>query len=491
MTELFQELSIDNFAGGGGASQGYFQATGRHVDHAINHSQSAIDMHTMNHPDTQHHKESVWNIKPLEVTNGLPVSFAWFSPDCKYFSKAKGGKPVEKSIRGLAWVKVKWGATAKPSVMYLENVEEFQDWGPLLDNGMPCKERKGQYFAAFVKELKRLGYQVETRELRACDLGAPTTRKRLFMVSRRDGRKIVWPKPTHGSPDSIGVKNGKLKAYRTAAECIDFSKPGNSIFGRPKSLVEKTLVRLASGIQRFVIDTDHPFIVQQHAPFITEHANASNQRNMPINEPLRTITAQPKGGAFAVCSSHIIKMRNGCIGQSVNEPLHTITSGGNHYGEVRASLIKYYGNDKHGCSLNEPLHTIRTSDCFGLATINFVKPRLSDDQLYQAWWCARFMEQYLPKSPSRMTYPQPRKRFIAVDGGVMVDILMRMLEPRELFNATGFPADYVIDIDPNGNKVSKAKQVARCGNAVPPIFTEALIRANQPELCQQLRVNAA
>jgi DNA (cytosine-5)-methyltransferase 1 len=489
MHELFQELSIDNFAGGGGASQGYFQATGRHIDIAINHDQNAIDMHTMNHPTTQHHKESVWNINPLEVTNGLPVSFAWFSPDCKYFSKAKGGKPVEKSIRGLAWVKVKWGATAKPSVMYLENVEEFKTWGPLLPNGMPCKERKGETFTAFVKELTRLGYQVETRELRACDFGAPTTRKRLFMVSRRDGRKIVWPKPTHGEPNSIGVKNGKLKPYRTAGSCIDFSKPCHTIFGRPKSLAEKTLARIANGIQRFVIDTDTPFIVQDQSIFITEHANGSNQRNMSANQPLRTICAQPKGGAFAVCSSHIIKMRRHCLGQSVNEPLHTITAGGNHYGEVRAALIKYYGNDKHGCSLHDPLHTVRTSDCFGLSTIKCVKPPLSDDQLYQAWWCARFMEQYLPKTASRMN--QPRKPFITVDGGIMVDILMRMLEPRELFNASSFPADYIIDVDPNGKKISKAKQVERCGNAVPPIFTESLIRANQPELCIDQKVQAA
>jgi DNA (cytosine-5)-methyltransferase 1 len=436
---LFKELLVDNFAGGGGASQGIYESTGRHVDIAINHDIDAIQMHEMNHPETQHFCESVWDIDPRKVVNGLPVGLAWFSPDCKHFSKAKGSKPVSKNIRGLAWIVIRWAATTRPRVIMLENVEEFKTWGPLLKDGMPDKDKKGQTFNSFVNALKRQGYQVEFKELRACDYGAPTIRKRLFLVARRDGQKIEWPKPTHAAPDSLLVKRGKLKPWKTAAECIDWSIPCPSIFERKKPLAENTLKRIAKGIQRYVIDSDKPFIVNEVAPFITEHANASNQRNMPLNEPLRTICAGVKGGHFALVTSHMLKLRNGCIGHHMNEPMHTITSGGGHMGEVRAFLIKYYGNEKDGCNLNDPLHTVTSRDRFGLVTIK------GED--YQ-----------------------------------IVDIGMRMLSPRELFNAQGFPSDYIIDIDKNGNKVTKKNQVARCGNSVCPPLAKALVDSNMPEI---------
>ncbi|MGI2079204.1 DNA cytosine methyltransferase [Shewanella putrefaciens] len=537
-------LIVDNFAGGGGASTGMAWALGRSVDIAINHDQDAIAMHSANHPETLHYCESVFDVDPAQATAGKPVALAWFSPDCKHFSKAKGSKPVNKEIRGLAWVTVRWAMKVRPRVMMLENVEEFKTWGPLIqcqatDATHPCPERKGETFNAFVsmlstgidadhpaltecietlglldsaKLIKGLGYNVEFRELRACDYGAPTIRKRLFMIARCDGQPIVWPEPTHGAPDSEAVKSGKLLPWRTAAECIDWSLPCKTIFGRKKPLAENTMKRIAKGIQRFVIDAKEPFIVtcnhggdgfrgqgldkpfntitaahEAHgivvptlAPFITEHANASNQRNMPVDEPLRTICAQVKGGHFAVVqpvlaaanickhyggnytgpgddlnnplptvttvdhnaliTSHMIKLRGTNIGFPMDEPAHTITAGGLHLGEVRAFFIKYYGNEQDGVACNEPLHTITTNDRFGLVMIK--------GEPYQ-----------------------------------IIDIGMRMLEPHELFACQGFTPDYIIN-NYNG-KSTKKQQVARVGNSVPPQFAEALTRANLPELCTQ------
>lgn len=513
-------LIVDNFAGGGGASTGIAWAIGRSVDIAINHDQDAIAMHSANHPDTLHYCESVFDVDPVQATVGKSVDLAWFSPDCKHFSKAKGSKPVNKEIRGLAWVTLNWASTVKPRVIMLENVEEFKTWGPLAADGLPCKVHKGAIFEGFKLALstglglmhpawkdvysslfrckydlkrkltlfkaikKGCGYKVEHKELRACDYGAPTIRKRLFMVARCDGQPIVWPEPTHGAPVSEAVKSGKLLPWRTAAECIDWSLPCKSIFGRKRPLADNTLRRIAKGIQRFVIDAKEPFIVPsnaQLAPFITEHANASSQRNMPVNEPLRTICAQVKGGHFAVVqpvlasanickhyggnytgpgddlnnplptvttvdhnaviTSHMIKLRGTNIGFPMDEPAHTITAGGLHLGEVRAFFIKYYGNEQDGVACNEPLHTITTNDRFGLVMIK--------GEPYQ-----------------------------------IVDIGMRMLEPKELFIAQGFESDYIID-NYNG-KSNKKQQVARVGNSVPPQFAEALTRANLPELCTQI-----
>lgn len=539
-------LIIDNFAGGGGASTGIEMAIGRSVDIAINHDPDAIAMHTANHPNTLHYCESVFDVDPLQATAGMPVDLVWLSPDCTHFSKAKGSKPVSKFIRGLGWIGVRWGLKVRPKVMKMENVEEYKTWGPLVvdaeGNHFPCPDRKGETFAAFVSIMtsgiapdhpalaecceflgitdpapliKGLGYKVEWRELRACDYGAPTIRKRLFMIMRWDGRPIVWPAPTHGKPDSKEVNAGLLKPYRTAAECIDWSLPCPSIFGRKKPLADATMKRIAKGLVRYVIESDKPFIVEgQITPFITEHANASNQRNMPVDEPLRTICAQVKGGHFAVVApviarqfgksighaadepsatitaggggksqlvaaflakhyggnytgpgadlidplptvtsvdhsalvtSHLVKLRGTCKdGQPVTEPMPTITAGGTHVGEVRAFLLKYYGNEADGCELQDPLHTITGRDRFGLVTVNGVDH-------------------------------------------VIIDIGMRMLQPHELFKAQGFPEHYIIDRDASGKPMTKTAQVARCGNSVPPPFAQALVRANLPELCTKTK----
>lgn len=653
-----REIIVDNFAGGGGASTGIEMATGRSVDIAINHDPNAIAMHTTNHPDTLHYCESVFDIDPIAATSGAPVGLAWFSPDCRHFSKAKGSKPVKKEIRGLAWIVVRWALAKRPRVIMLENVEEFKTWGPLLPTEeRPDPARAGETFAAFVgmlskgvpadhpaldevcgflqigrhssdaqKLVKGLGYAVEYRELRACDFGAPTIRKRFFMVMRCDGEQVIWPEPSHGDPKSLAVQSGHLKPWRTAAECIDWSIPCPSIFGRSKPLAENTMKRIARGIQQFVLDNPTPFIVkcnhtstktkydcfrgqpldaplktitQTHGyavvtphltkfrtgatgqeitdlvptitagtskrpggnghalgmvithltPFIIgaggpKYSAKARPTDQPMNtvvntnhsclitplvvrqfgkstghsvdSPSGTVTAagggksalivptmiqtgygerpgqKPRvpgldkpvgtvvaggckhalvsaflakhfGGNYtgpgaavdgpahtvtttdhhAVVTSNLIKFRGTNTGQTTDSPAHTITANGNHLGEVRAFLMKYYGNEKGGVGLDEPLGTVTTNDRFGLVTV--------DGTDYQ-----------------------------------IVDVGMRMLQPHELYAAQGFPSWYVIDRDYRGTKYAKDKQVARCGNAVPPPFAEALVRANLPEMCSPL-----
>lgn len=502
MVPKLTEIVIDSFAGGGGASTGIELAIGRSVDIAINHDPAAIAMHKVNHPDTLHYCESVWDVDPRKVAQGQPVALCWLSPDCKHFSKAKGGKPVEKHIRGLAWVAVRWAATVKPRVIMLENVEEFKTWGPLLIDGKPDPKQKGRTFQAFVNALKRQGYTVDWRELRACDYGAPTIRKRFFLIARCDGQPIIWPKPTHGDPKSVEVKAGRLKPWRTAAEVIDWSLPCPSIFERKKPLAENTRRRIARGIQKFVIDNPKPFIMQigqsgfskddrsysldiplttivtkaEHclvAPVIARQFGQSVGHS--INDPLGTITAGGMGKSqlvaaflaqyhtettksevigqamdrpimtldtsprYGLVTSYLTKFRGTNIGQTMDEPLQTVTAGGNHFGEVRAFLTQFNGTSI-GQKCSEPLNTVTTKDRFGLVTLQ--------GQDYQ-----------------------------------IIDIGMRMLEPRELFAAQGFPEDYVIDKDYYGKVYPKAAQVARCGNAVPPPFAEHLVKANLPELC--------
>lgn len=557
-------LFVDNFAGGGGASTGIELAIGRNVDIAINHDPDAIAMHRANHPNTKHYCEDVWEVDPVEACKGKPVTLAWFSPDCKHFSRAKGGKPADKNIRGLAWVAVKWAYLVRPSVIMLENVPEIQTWGPLGKDNRPIKERAGETFDGFIKALstgistdhpafqemcealsiswesemamalvKGLGYDIQFRTLRSCDYGAPTTRQRFYMIARCDGRKIVWPKPTHGQKNSADVKSGKKKPYHTAAECIDWSIPAQSIFERDRPLAENTLRRIARGIRRFVIDNPEPFIV-------TVNHGGDNFRGQSINEPLQTVTAKhgygivtptimcnnennvgarvdsplptvttgnrnflvaptliqyhsetskeevrgqevdqpimtidtaPRyalscahimknyGGGYtgagskvdapldtvtatdhnSLVTAHIMTMRNHMDGQPVDEPLGTITAGTTHHLEVQAFLLKYYGNGTAN-SVNEPLDTVTARDRFALVTIHG--------------------EEY-----------------------IITDIRMRMLQPRELFNAQGFPEDYIIDHDADGKVYPKVKQVARCGNAVTPPVPAALVRANLPECC--------
>lgn len=565
------ELIVDNFAGGGGASTGIELATGISVDIAINHDPEAIKMHKTNHPSTKHYCESVWDVDPVEVCKGHPVALAWFSPDCKHFSKAKGGKPKDKNIRGLAWVACRWAGLVRPRVIMLENVEEFKTWGPLNRGHHSIKAKQGKTFEKFVKQLTDLGYEVQFRELVAADYGAPTMRKRFFMIARCDGKPIVWAKPTHGPVDSEKVKAGLLKPYIGAYTQIDFSRPCPSIFDTSEEIKEKygiravrplapkTMERIAKGLKKFVIDNEEPFIVQVNhsgaksdyckslskplgtitgkhgfgivepmlAPVIdkayggnyqgsgskaalvpymgtntTNHPGGDckapihtittgNQqclisptliqyhsetaqgevRGQTIKDPIMTVDGSNRYGLVAsflskyydggykgagdtlkkplptvtawdhnsVVTANLIQMNNHCDGRDLREPIPTITAGDGHFGEVRAFLIKYYG-EATGQNIKSPLDTVTTKDRFGLVTIEGVD--------YQ-----------------------------------IADIGLRMLEPKELYGCQGFPDDYIIDHDYTGKAYPRTEQVRRCGNAVCPPIPAALVKANLPELC--------
>ncbi len=475
------ELIVDNFAGGGGASTGIEMATGYSVDIAINHDPEAIRMHKANHPSTKHYCESVWDVDPIQACKGHPVGLAWFSPDCKHFSKAKGGKPKDKAIRGLAWVALKWAGLVRPRVIILENVEEFKTWGPLNRSHRPIKNKQGVTFKKFVKQFKELGYDVEFNELVAADYGAPTKRKRFFMIARCDGKPIKWPKHTHGPLNSEEVKAGLVKPYVGAYTKLDFSIPCPSIFDTSaeikekygiravRPLADKTMQRIARGIKKFVIDNQEPFIVpigygerQGQAPRIHDireplptivssgkhylcapaliqyHSETSKDdvRGQMIKEPLMTVDGSNR---YGLVTSFLSKFYKSGTGQDIREPLHTITTSAGHFGEVRAFLIKYYGEGT-GQDIKEPLDTITSKDRFGLVTIEGVE--------YQ-----------------------------------IVDIGLRMLEPKELYGCQGFPDDYIIDHDFEGKTYSRTEQVKRCGNAVPPPFAQAIVKANLPELC--------
>ncbi|EGN5549999.1 DNA cytosine methyltransferase [Salmonella enterica] len=655
-----REIIVDNFAGGGGTSTGIEMAIGRSVDIAINHDPNAIAMHTTNHPNTLHYCESVFTVKPKIVTAGRPVALAWYSPDCRHFSKAKGAKPVEKSIRGLAWIELRWGLEVKPRVMMLENVGEFRTWGPLLAGEMrPDPERTGETFEAFIGMLttgiqadhpalaecceflnisldsedaarlvKGLGYTVEYRELRACDYGAPTIRKRFFMVARCDGQPVTWPEPTHGDPKSEAVISGHLKPWKTAAECIDWSIPAPSIFARKKPLAENTLKRIARGIQRFVIDSEQPYIV----PFIVKcnHTSSKSEydcfRGQGLPEPLQTIT---KKHSYAVAVPHLTKFRTGATGQNVTDPvptitagsstrpggnghalgivetaltpflagnggseyqakprpldkpahtilkqsraclvapviarqfggsvghradepsatitaggggksqlvtstliqmgygerpgqeprvlrldnpLGTVTAGGNKFATVSAFLAKHYGGNYTGpgVGLDEPAHSVTTVDHHAVVASHLVKlrgtcrdgqrtdepaPTITAGGLHVGEVQTTLAVDEYDEQRAQLVLAFLRKYCgedctgLVTIGGVVyriVDISMRMLQPRELYRAQGFPDWYVIEHDFRGVKYAKDKQVARCGNAVPPQFAEALVRANLPELC--------
>ncbi|MDE2107479.1 MAG: DNA cytosine methyltransferase, partial [Patescibacteria group bacterium] len=425
---IHHELIVDLFAGGGGASTGIEQALGRHVDVAINHDPEAVSLHQANHPQTQHFVSDVFEVDPVAVCAGRPVGLLWASPDCKHFSKAKGSKPVSKKIRSLAWVVVKWAKAVQPRVICLENVEEFQTWGPLAEDGRPCPKRKGRTFAIWKKQLENLGYAVEHRELRACNYGAPTIRKRLFLVARRDGQPIIWPAQTHAKPDPRGKVPKGLKPWRTAAECIDWSIPARSIFERKRDLADATCRRIARGLMRYVVNSPNPFIVGCGGragqspersisqpfqtitakadaciavPYLTEHANASSGRVFSAQEPLRTQVAQIKGGHFALVSaflakhytgvvgsdladpvatvtsvdhhslvtSHMVKLRGQNTGSRADEPLHTISAQGTHHAEVRAFLIKYYSEGGQDQDCRDPMHTLPTKDRIGLVMV--------------------------------------------------------------------------------------------------------------------------
>lgn len=351
------ELVVDNFAGGGGASAGLEQALGRPVDIAVNHDPEAVAMHEANHPHTQHFCESVWEVDPRQVTAGRPVALAWFSPDCKHFSKAKGGKPVSKEIRGLAWVALRWAATVRPRVIVVENVEEFKTWGPLAENGRPCPKEQGRTFRSWVNALQRHGYQVQWRELIAYEYGAPTSRKRLFIVARRDGQPIVWPAPTHGKPTDPRVQAGELQPWKTAADCIDWSIPAPSIFGRKKALVPATHRRIAQGILRFTLRAARPFVVT------CNHAG-EGFRGQGTDEPMRTLTAAHDAHGAVVAQMVPQTYQNAA--RAADAPLGTATTQSNAQTLVTASLAPRYG-EREGQAprtqpVTAPLPTVVTSE---------------------------------------------------------------------------------------------------------------------------------
>lgn len=497
--KLHGEIIVDNFAGGGGTSTGIELATGRPVDIAINHDPDAILMHKTNHPYTKHYCESVWDVDPKKICGGHPVGLMWLSPDCKHFSRAKGGKPVDKHIRGLAWLAVRWASSVKPRVIILENVPEFVTWGPIDKNGYPDPKQKGETFKSFVKSLKSYGYEVDWRELKACDYGAPTIRKRFFLVARCDGKPIVFPTPTHS-------ESKDLKPYRTAAECIDWSIPCKSIFERKKPLADNTLRRIARGLDKFTIKSDAPFIVNYIMP--------NNTSNVPksVIEPLPTITT---GNRNFLCSPHISKYYSGIVGSKADEPLPTVTAI-DHNAVVAPSLIQYHSetsqSEIRGQTLDKPIMTVDGSNRYGLveshlcvlrknmdcksmkdpmptittsgghfAEIRTHIVRYSEDVDLCQWKNVREMlNKYCGYSLSN---DEVLLLEINQDLYFIADIGMRMLEPRELYNAQGFPPDYIIGLDYTGKTYPRTKQVARCGNAVPPPFAEALVRANLPEMC--------
>lgn len=445
---LRHELIVDNFAGGGGASTGIAAGIGREVDIAVNHDGAALAAHAANHPTTRHLCGDVFDVDPTEVTGGQPVGLAWFSPDCTHFSKAKGGKPRSKKIRGLAWVAIKWANTVKPRVIMLENVEEFQDWGPLSrESGLPRRDKKGLTYRRWLRELEKAGYTVEAKMMRACDYGAPTTRRRLFVIARCDGQPIVWPKPTHG-------EGRGLEPYRTAGECIDWTLACPSIFTRERPLAEATMRRIARGIFKYVLEAEHPYIVPtpdgSAAPWLNNTRNGERQGQAPrvrsLQEPAPTVTAVGSQGALV--SAFLAKHYGGHEGpgSSLGRAIDTITAQ-DHHGlvtaslgradegpNVRAFLMKYYGQGI-GQSCDEPAHTLTAKARLGLVTVAGQEYRITD-------------------------------------------IGMRMLQPRELYRAQGFGDDYVIDPIFNGKPLTKTVQTRLVGNSVAPPVAAAMVAAN-------------
>lgn len=478
MLPIHHELVVDLFAGGGGASTGIEQAIGRHPDIAVNHDPEAVSLHTANHPQTRHFCCDVFEVDPLEVTGGQPVGLLWASPDCKHFSKAKGAKPVSKKIRSLAWVVLKWVKALKPfkrhpRIICLENVEEFQTWGPLGDDDRPCPHRKGQTFELWKSQLQKLGYVIEHRELRASDFDTPTIRKRLYLVARCDGQPIVWPQPTYAKPDAHGKVPKGLRPWRTAAECIDWSIPCPSIFERSKPLADATCRRIAKGIMRYVVEAVRPFICPTgHSGTLVQTGYGERPGQSPrapgLGKPLGTVVAGQKhalvtaflakhytgvvGSSLAdptgtvtsvdhhsLVAAHLVKLRGDNVGSPATEPLHTVSAQGMHHGVVRAFLVKYYSEGGQDQSVTDPMHTIPTKDRLGLVMVHG-----------EPW--------------------------------AIVDIGLRMLTPRELYRAQGFPENYIIDKGADGTPLTKTAQVRMCGNSVCPPIARAIVSANYAEL---------
>jgi DNA (cytosine-5)-methyltransferase 1 len=595
-----RKLIMDSFAGGGGASTGIEMALGRSPDIAINHNAAALALHAVNHPETLHLSENVYKVDPLDYLRRKHIGLAWFSPDCKHFSKAKGGKPVERNIRDLCWIIPGWveriqKSGGKVDVIIMENVEEFKDYGPLVqtDKGlMPDPDRKGETFKDWCKKLRKLGGKIEHRELRACDYGAPTIRKRLFVIVRFDGKPIAWPVATHGKPTDTAVITGKKLPWRTAAECINWSLPCPSIFDDAEMIFSKhglravrpladaTMSRVARGMKRYVLDAKQPFLVSlkgsdrrarsanaphptvlaggghssviapsiqrfnsgatgsaidepistitansfikrpggaaplgllapviaaaQHGgsirsvkdphhtitaskkdqntvavAFMAQHNN-DNRRIGGVNpgreatEPLSTVTAT--GAQQGVVSAFVSRQFGASIGHGIEEPSATVTAGVNKSALVAPYLQAYYGTGDGG-EENQPARTITTKDRHGHVEASLSAPPFTADQADRAREVADFMRSH--------GFWDDRE-FVTLDVAgevfVIVDIGMRMLTPRELYNAQGFPADYKIDADKDGNPFTKSVQVSCVGNSVSPPVAAALVSANCAEL---------
>lgn len=615
-----QEAFIDLFSGGGGASMGIEAATAIPVFAAVNHNPDAIAMHMTNHPYTKHYQTSVWDVDPLTVCEGRPVGLLWASPDCTHFSKARGGKPVNKNIRSLSWVVLKWALEVRPRVLMMENVEEIQTWGPLIyiKRGakkvwVPDPAHTGETFIAFIgmlttgvpadhpaleeachylhlseddprrqKLIDGLGYDVEYRELVAADYGAPTTRKRFVLCGRCDGKPVAWPERTYAPRSSPEVKSGKYKPWRSAAEIIDWSLPGYSIFDSKEEIKAKYGVNavrpLADNTLKRVICGVDKHSVKSHAPFLVEcnHSGAGHIRG--IHEPLNTVTGKHTGGvAQPLMAPWTVTNTSNSVGAPASEPVHTVTSAGNQilvsanliqyhtettetartaglhtpintvdasnrYGLATAQLVEYYGNGQ-AVGVGEPLHTVTSHDRDALALAHIQKfyggvigsectdplPTVTaiDHNALCAAHVVKFKGQELGTSPADPlptitasgSYAECRAVLAKIDSGqslghwpkirsllnkycgyqlkddeiilliihgiayFIYDILLRMLTPRELYNAMGFPPDYIIDRDHLGRPYPKSKQVARCGNAVCPPMAEAMVRANFPEYC--------
>lgn len=624
---MFDDCIVDSFAGGGGASTGIELATGHPVDIAINHNEAAIMMHRRNHPFTEHYIEDIWAVDPKTAVRGRHVRLAWFSPDCKHFSRAKGAALVDKKIRGLAWVVLKWAAAVRPDVIMLENVPEFVTWGPVR-KGKPVKSKSGETYRKWLKQLEDLGYVVETNKLCASDYGAPTIRTRFHLIARCDGKPIVWPERTHAPRDSEDVKNGKYLPWRSASEIIDWSVPCPSIFASKAEIKEQyginamrplkdnTLRRIARGLDKFVLKSGEPFIVpigygenvgqkprvhdineplstvvgsvKQYAcsPMITpfhmhNHQNATgtdmkepvntitgtgqqmlltpqmspyimsnNTGNAPhgMDDPVPTITTGDRNFVVApmLIQYHTEQSDKEVRGQMVEQPIHTVDAA-NRYGLSTAYLVQYFSGEGHYHSVEKPLATITTMEREGVASaflskfftgvdgadVNEPTPTVTavDHNALTLAHLAHFKGQDKGQAvhdplmtitacdgqfadirttiakfdgdPATLKcWPQVRELLNKYCGyelkdyevlllniwGIwyfISDIGLRMLIPRELYDAMGFPHDYIIDKDINGNPITRADQVARCGNAVCPAVAEALVRANLPQYCKR------
>lgn len=580
---LIDEIIVDNFAGGGGASTGIELATGRRVAIAINHDPDAIRMHRTNHPYTEHLQASVWDVDPVAECRGRPVGLAWFSPDCKHFSKAKGAALVDRKIRGLAWITLRWAAKVRPRVIILENVEEFQTWGPVR-KGKPVKKLAGTTFRKFIRQLEALGYTVEFRELVAADYGAPTSRKRFYLIARCDGKPIVWPEPTHSKTGADG-----LPKWRSAAEIIDWSLPCPSVFASKSDIMERyglkavrplaknTMRRIIRGVDKFTVRSGKPFIVP------TGYGERKGQapRVHDIDAPVPTIVGTGKENLFRPLLAPVtVTNTSNSVGGTVGEPVHTVTtagnqmlvtpflaecnhSGGGHIapvtdahktitakhtgGIVAPALIQYHTEQTEhvrASGLGAPINTVDASNRYGLTCANLVeyytggRPLDITDAMHTVTShdreavvaahvvkfkgdnlghgmnepmqtvttsagefaeCVAYMAKmrggdnlgHWPEIRALLNeycgymLAEDEVLLLEISGALyyIADIGLRMLSPRELYNAMGFPADYIIDHDYLGNEYKKSAQVARCGNAVCPPMATALVRANLPEWC--------